>query len=53
MIGPHERYWYEIVDEIRAAEQNGLGLMEAIIAVLDDKDWERLLALMATADDFA
>ncbi len=48
-----DRYWYEIVDEIEEAETIGLGLMEAIIAVLEDKDWERLLVLMKDADDFA
>ncbi len=51
MVWSMDRYWYEIVDEIEEAETIGLGLMEAIIAVLEDKDWEKLLVLMKDADD--
>ncbi len=46
------RRWYEIVDEIKSAKSLGIGTLEAMVATLDDADWERLLVLMQEADDF-
>lgn len=54
-MSPREaRPWFEVADEVKETRRLlETGTMTAMCAALEDDEWERLLALMENADDFA